>query len=466
MFPKVFLLLTIILAFNHQSPLITFGGKVAVIGSGAGGSSIAYFLSKLSPSTQITVFEKSEIIGGRAKDLELNLTICSPTACRAEIFRVELGASIIAQSNKLLMDAAIEFGLEDNDRVSAVDLPSLGIWDGQKFLVYHTDTWLSKAKLAWRYGYSLIKAPSICKELVKKFEWIYKHLDNRIPWQNHGDEIELLKVKDTLSINCKDYFLDRGVSEAYIDEFIGSIVRNIYLTDVDQLHAFACNVGLFASIDNMFQIKGGNKQLYEKMLTAANVALKSKVTSVERVSDGIEVKFQFEGKSFRGVFDQVVVATPETGKIDFKGPNWNAFPQFEFVKLYVTVVYGVVDPKYFGLDDISQVPANILTPKGHTPFNCFATTLVNNTHSVSKIFSKLPLSDKSLDDIFSLRIQTHTQSWDSPGSYPLLTPSSDWDLPVGQDKLYFVNSMERWVSTMETEVIAGKNIALNIIQSF
>ena len=135
MFPKVFLLLTIILAFNHQSPLITFGGKVAVIGSGAGGSSIAYFLSKLSPSTQITVFEKSEIIGGRAKDLELNLTICSPTACRAEIFRVELGASIIAQSNKLLMDAAIEFGLEDNDRVSAVDLPSLGIWDGQKFLL-------------------------------------------------------------------------------------------------------------------------------------------------------------------------------------------------------------------------------------------------------------------------------------------------------------------------------------------
>ena len=69
------------------------GLKVAVIGTGIGGSSAAYFIHKsLGEDTTIDVFEKADKVGGRMAVVEMD----------GEAF--EAGASIVHDSNKYIKE--------------------------------------------------------------------------------------------------------------------------------------------------------------------------------------------------------------------------------------------------------------------------------------------------------------------------------------------------------------------------
>ena len=65
--------------------------KVAVIGGGIGGASVAYFLSQRLPGVDVTVFEMDRV-GGRLDTVDI--------ADR----RYEVGGSIIHSANKLMVD--------------------------------------------------------------------------------------------------------------------------------------------------------------------------------------------------------------------------------------------------------------------------------------------------------------------------------------------------------------------------
>ena len=65
--------------------------KVAVIGGGIGGTSVAYFLSQRLPGADVTVFEMGRV-GGRLDTVDI--------AGR----RYEVGGSIIHSANKLMVD--------------------------------------------------------------------------------------------------------------------------------------------------------------------------------------------------------------------------------------------------------------------------------------------------------------------------------------------------------------------------
>ena len=65
--------------------------KVAIIGGGIGGASVAYFLSQRLPGVDVTVFEMDRV-GGRLDTVDI--------AGR----RYEVGGSIIHSANKLMVD--------------------------------------------------------------------------------------------------------------------------------------------------------------------------------------------------------------------------------------------------------------------------------------------------------------------------------------------------------------------------
>ena len=65
--------------------------KVAVIGGGIGGTSVAYFLSQTLPGSDVTVLEMGRV-GGRLDTVDI--------AGR----RYEVGGSIIHSANKLMVD--------------------------------------------------------------------------------------------------------------------------------------------------------------------------------------------------------------------------------------------------------------------------------------------------------------------------------------------------------------------------
>jgi oxygen-dependent protoporphyrinogen oxidase len=47
--------------------------KIAIIGAGVSGLSLAYYLRKYSPETEIVVYEQADRVGGNAQTQELDL---------------------------------------------------------------------------------------------------------------------------------------------------------------------------------------------------------------------------------------------------------------------------------------------------------------------------------------------------------------------------------------------------------
>lgn len=134
----------------------------------------------------------------------------------------------------------------------------------------------------------------------------------------------------------------------------------------------------------------------------------------------------------------------------------------------VTLVVGTFDPSYFGLDSHSDVPESIVVPSDPTsitiptvPFFTMGKKDLTSTTVLAKFFSPSPIENAILDEMFTVRSQTHRHVWNNPGSYPYL-PVRDgtWKVPVEiVDGVYYANAMESWISTMETETVAGRNIA-------
>ncbi|KAI8895732.1 Prenylcysteine lyase-domain-containing protein [Globomyces pollinis-pini] len=460
--------------------------RVGIIGSGAAGSSVAYFLKKQYPNVNIEIFERSNRIGGRAYAIPLNLTTCSPQ-CENKFINVEMGGSIFAKSNQHMMNSIIEFKLELNQPEQMDQESQFGIWNGTLWNFYEKQSrlgkWFNSLKLLWKYGFlnGPIQAGKISKEIATKFNQIYSFLDDRLTWTNSNDMINHLGLEDQVTQTCKHYMLSKGINEQFIDDMLGGITRNIYLTDVDMIHSFGCQIGMFASVDEVYSVVGGNHKVFENMLKDSTISLDTTVISITKQHSSYLVEVESDGSKKSIEFDHVVLAAPLTdSKIEFVGFDSSQFPihPVTYVKLYgnsfhtlipVTLVYGQLDPTYFALSKVSEIPMNILTPKGASPFNCMAIKAkLNATHTLVKFFSTAPLTDSDLDSIHVSRIQTWTHSWDLPGSYPLLTPLpvNEWELSNYLDGLWYANSFERWVSTMETETIAGRNIAIRLAESF
>ena len=70
--------------------------------------------------------------------------------------------------NSILNDAVKEFNLSTEDFMPDVDVPgaSLGVWDGQEFVLELNDGWSDTAKLLWKYGLAPIKTMRLMRKTV------------------------------------------------------------------------------------------------------------------------------------------------------------------------------------------------------------------------------------------------------------------------------------------------------------
>ncbi len=56
---------------------------------------------------------------------------------------------------------------------------------------------------------------------------------------------------------------------------------------------------------------------------------------------------------------------------------------------------------------------------------------------------------------------TSAWQWDS---YPKLPPTTTFPPVKADDGLWYVNSMEPWISTMETETLSSRNLVDNLLR--
>jgi prenylcysteine oxidase/farnesylcysteine lyase len=443
---------------NQQIPLQKPTEKVAIIGSGVGGSSTAYFLKKLK-EVDITVFERNDRIGGRIRSLKIDVP---------GLEYVELGGTLISNSNRYLTEAVREFGLEKEED-QTMQKSSFGVWNGLGWSYYHDSrygNWFASLKMLYKYGFwnGPLQVKNLAQQAGDMFMKVYEHLDKRETWTKLETELETLGLMDYSTQSCTTFMDQHSINPLYVYDIMEAVSRNIYLSNVQDLHAMGCLLAIYAVSFDSFRIKGGNSQLYEAMLRDSTVRLNTPVIRIEKLPSGFLIESWNGNKPNVEYFDHVVMAGPfADSQIQLIGFEYERFPRIEYRRVYVTIVYGQINTSYFGIERELDLPVATLTTNSTVDFHSIGIIkTLNETHTVSKIFSQEPMKEVVLDQIYKERIQVWEHSWDRPGAYPILKAKENWHLPTKIQGLWYINSMEYWLSTQETESIQAKNVAVQI----
>ncbi|CAG8460034.1 15371_t:CDS:2 [Acaulospora colombiana] len=435
---------------HFQVPLLTPSQQSA----GAGGSSVAYYLSKSYTNTSkpisITVYEKESQVGGRVHivNFERNDTKIS----------IELGASIFVDLNYHLVNAAKKFGLEFMEYEEEYPDSRLGIWDGENFVfVQSSNSLLDKVKFFWKYGWAKMTVQRMVDSMIDKFQKTYEFSE---PFFSVDSEIERLHVEIETQFNAQYYFSElKNVNSLYLQNFVEPMTRVNYGQNLGEIHV----MGAFISLapQGAKSIRGGNYQIFENFIkhSEAKIRLDTEVTKITKVinikNDKEVLKYNVETKNGElDSFDAIVLATPiQFSKIEFENINVE-MKEIQYVTLHVTLIAGRVNPAYFGYEKIEEVPQQIVTTNsGKTEFLSFTTELVlENGETLHKIFSHQEMNDKVLDRIFTERSWIFKKVWKS---YPRLIPNQPFPRVEVDDNFFY---------TMETECVSGGNIVKLLVQ--
>lgn len=173
----------------------------------------------------------------------------------------------------------------------------------------------------------------------------------------------------------------------------------------------------------------------------------------------------------RNGYDIVIVAVPLTSK-DHYFPcstcsNWpEPSKTKKFWQTVATFVQGEINYKHFGFKSKDDVPEGILTTEnGKNYFNSIGLQQPvedrENTDirgkTVHKIFSRNPLTQEQIEELFSERNETDMVTW---LAYPDLRPGENFTSFVLDDGVFYVNAIEHAASAMEMLSVGAKNAAL------
>ncbi|KZT42779.1 hypothetical protein SISSUDRAFT_846389 [Sistotremastrum suecicum HHB10207 ss-3] len=440
--------------------------NVAIIGAGAAGSSAAFWIAKgkerLGADINVDIYESQDYVGGRS-------TVVYPYG-DTTYEPVELGASIFVKVNKNLMRASREFNLslfdfEDENEVS-------GVWDGEKFVVNlggsGLGSWWRKLQIIRRYGWNSPKRTvDLVQGMVDSFVELYTN--NPPKWRNIS-EVSLQLDFTKFTVNTTSNYMEASeISRLWTHEVIEAATRVNYGQNADDITALGGTVSMAAS--GASSVKGGNFQIFENFVSrsGANLFLNTPVTSVKKLKSN-PPEWQVSTASGESkIYNTVIIATPLTSSLELIPSYAEASPEQKYVHLYVTLLTTTASHPsgdYFGT---RSPPKSVLTTwegvrnGGIEPeFNSLAyhgspiEPEGKAKEWVVKIFSKKPLTNRLLRKLFNNEVGwIYRKEWDA---YPVLYPRKEYP-PVVLDKgLYHVNSFEPFISTMETETIASRNI--------
>ncbi|CCG83985.1 protein of unknown function [Taphrina deformans PYCC 5710] len=431
----------------NQLPLSSAysGRDVAIIGAGPGGSAAAYYLSQQSPDLALTIYERNDYIGGRCTTIE----VLGET--------IELGASIFVDVNSNLVTAAKQFNLSyTSDDKDGTD--SLGVWNGEDFV--YRDMGGSKywnlAKLVWKYGLSPYRAQQHVAKVLGQFEGLY----DAIPFPQLTKTAEDLDLLQYTNVSGLQSYQNSRVSEVFLNHIVNAASRVNYAQDLDTLHGLMSAVSFVT--DDARAIQGGNRRIFENMVTAsaATLRLNTSVSSITKLHTGWRV---CDENLSCDAFRDVIIAAPLKYSDIVVTPAIKVLP-VEYVTLHVTILatnQSLSDTDYFS---DQSIPESILTTRAwhakQLPFQSISIVgRAKDGSLIYKIFSMTELADADIDVLFGApasRDWVYRKTWHS---YPVGQISAEFDDWEVGDGLWYLNGMERFISTMETATLAGRNVA-------
>ncbi|XP_028399919.1 prenylcysteine oxidase-like [Dendronephthya gigantea] len=417
--------------------------RVAIIGSGIGGSSAAHFVREiLGEDAQISVFEKSGRVGGRLATVDIS----------GETF--ESGGSIIHPRN-LYMKKFVEYlGLERNTDTDGI----FSLYDG-KDIVFSTSSWswLTSLKLLWRYGFSLVKMDQVTKSLLNKFANIYTLQDKGESFHSVPDLLQAMSGNEEFyrltKITARKYLLEQGLSELLIDELVTAIMRINYGQSTE-VNAFTGMVSLAGAESNLWSVKGGNWKVCEGLLNKSSVILNKNTQIIEIIKksdtkeDGKPLYYLRSVESLINTpFDVVIVALPLDIAQNFIGcsecSNWPMQTELgQFQQTVATFVDGNLNDNTFKKDSsvigTMEKPEIFFSSIGKQP-SVYKGNDSGAEGNVWKVFSRKPLTDDQKHKLFSESKESKEVIW---LAYPHYTPPEKFLSFVLDDGVFYVNTIE------------------------
>lgn len=457
------LILSCISLCELQSPLKPNDGyKIAIIGAGAGGSSAAFYLQNYtSHNYNITIFEKSNYIGGRSTTIKNH----SPDTNLS----IELGASVFVGANRILCNAVREFNLNTTSFDLSEKYPdagfkgNFGVWNGTDF-VYKTkgdESYIGGLfEILWKYGTSPIRIYRLVQKTVGKFVhfFYYENFPFRL-----NEIVQEIKFDEITGVNGDEFLKLEKISDEFANDIIEASTRVNYASNLNDIHGLETIVSMAA--EDTMQVIGGNYQIFEKFIEKSGSNLLSNTNVYKIIQKGS--KWIVESDLGKDIFDHVIIAAPlhQSGVI-IEGDVLE-LEEVEYRTLYVTYVAtsrsNPINHDYFGKNDV-LIPEMILTKSSKEFIPFYSINIVdydNITDTIFyKIFSPIPLDNESLSNYLFQDIKNveiiFTKKW-SP--YPILKPIKKFpDFEIGKG-LWYLNSMEQFISTMETSALAGASVA-------
>ena len=456
--------------------------------------------------TNITVYERSDYVGGRSTTVNVYGNPAEP---------VELGASIFVEVNKNLVSAAKELGLFTEDAGAARPKEAceeLGVWDGQSFVFVQSNDghyWWNMAKLIWRYGIAPLRTQRLMKQTVGKFLKMYEA--PYFPFRSLSQTAYDLGLTAITAAPGNKFLMENQISGPFATDIIQASTRVNYGQNLGSIHGMETMVCM--ATDGAMAVKGGNWQIFNGMLrtAGAHVVLNTSVSGILHQKDGTYAVrseavngLNGESEGSQGVeeFDTVVLAAPlQFSGIDFSGALTMLPDKIPYVELHVTLFASPhkLNPLAFNLAGAgSSVPEAVLTTlpngadvgtpgdeAGATGFFSISTlrTVANpaatppRTEYVYKIFSPKPLKCAFMarllgvpapgDDLSSFAKDDVSWLYEKVWhSYPYLYPRVTFDDPQLDWNLWYTSGIESFISTMETSSLMGQNVARLIVDDW
>jgi prenylcysteine oxidase / farnesylcysteine lyase len=489
--------------------------RVAIIGAGAAGSSTAYHLQQFAAnkaiSLDITIFESSSLIGGRTTTIN---------ALDDPQYPAELGASIFASVNHILVNATKDFELNTVNPGATRPKETkyeIGIWDGWEFVYKATSdefSWMDMAKLLWRYGLAPIRTQRLMKSTVAKFLKMYD--EPLFPWKSLTEVAMRVGLLDTIATTGQQFLKINSVGEKFAREIIQASTRVNYGQNLGLIHGLETMVCM--ATEGAMAVDGGNWKIFDGMVkrSQAQVKLNTSVEGIVRLEEsGYELALSGTGRHSAystdkqmNVFDTVVIAAPLQYSDITVSPALPQSPdEIPYVTLFVTLLTSPhrLSPKFFSSSsspfsdqDFESVPEMVITtlpahldlgstPRGVGPTNFWSVSTLRavdvkgSTQYLYKIFSPQPLNatflsrlldfpldqkanhdNEAIKDVAKEQISwSYEKKWHSyPYEYPRVTFE---ELNLDGKGLWYTSGMESFISTMETSALMGKNVARLIV---
>lgn len=380
----------------------------------------------------------------------------------------EAGASILHPKNYHTLNFTHMLNLKVKGPSPSEKSFSLGIWDGQQFLFKTIDS-KSKSQLVQyfvslansirmflRYGISLLKMTSFVEVTVDSFLKYYESKESRPIFSTVEDMLKWAGLYNLTTQTLEEELVGLKYSPLLIQELITVITRINYGQSV-RISGLAGAVSLAGSGGDLWAVEGGNWQMAAGLVNRSDVTLhlQEEIESVTNLGGFYELN-STKGNSY--TCQVTVVATP-LDELNIQFTPVISIPERKLQHTHATFVRGLLNPTYFGLDAVSDIPELVGTIESpELPFTCISVLKEHSAEDMTyKMFSRQSLTDTLLDQIFSIRKETLRINW---GAYPHYhAPEKFASFMLDDMNLYYVNAFENAASTMETSAVAAENIA-------